>query len=389
MKSSSSSPSFPRNFCEKSKPFLAVILLQFGYAGMSIMTKSALNQGMSTHVLAVYRHVVATIVITPFALFFDRKVRPKMTMSTFLKIAALGLLEPTIDQNLYYTGMKYTTATFASALCNVLPAFAFLMAWILRLEKVNVKKVHSQAKILGTLVTVGGAMVMTLVKGGAIDLPWTNNALHPQVSSSALSTTDDKTIKGAIFIIIGCSCWSAFFILQAITLKTYPAELSLTALICLMGAIEGSVVALIMERGNPSAWAIHFDSKLLACVYSGIICSGVAYYVQGLIMKIKGPVFVTSFSPLSMIIVTILGSFVLSEILYTGRAIGALVIVIGLYMVLWGKNKDQSSSSLNNDEKAAEETTIEMDTINERIEISNQEFVAIDLHKVRPTNESI
>ena len=42
------------------------------------------------------------------------------------------LCRPVIDQNLYYTGMKYTTATVATALCNVLPAFVFLLAWVCR-----------------------------------------------------------------------------------------------------------------------------------------------------------------------------------------------------------------------------------------------------------------
>jgi hypothetical protein len=50
----------------------------------------------------------------------------------------------------------------------------------------------------------------------------------------------------------------------------------------------------------------------------GIICSGVAYYVQGIVIKERGPVFVTAFSPLCMIIVTVLGS-ILSEVVTLGR----------------------------------------------------------------------
>ncbi|KAF2318681.1 hypothetical protein GH714_010031 [Hevea brasiliensis] len=269
-------------FYEKAMPFLAVIFLQFG------------------------------------------KVRPKMTISIFAKILLLGLLEPTIDQNLYYTGMKYTTATFASTMCNILPAFAFLMAWVLRLEKVNLRKLHSQAKILGTLVTVGGAMLMTLINGPKLNFPWTKGYdLHG--STSALTTHED-TIKGAIMIGVGCLCWSGFIILQ------------------------------------------------------GVICSGVAYYIQGVVMKSKGPVFVTAFSPLSMVIVTILGSLLLSEIVYLGRVIGALAIVIGLYLVLWGKRKDQSPLTSSNDKVA--DITSEMDT-------PNQEYVAIEVTKVRPTQESV
>ncbi|KAL0740170.1 hypothetical protein Bca4012_081683 [Brassica carinata] len=325
------------------KPFLTVISLQFGYAGLSIIAKFALDRGMSPHVLAAYRHIVATIFIAPFAFFLDRKVRPKMTLPIFLKIALLGLLEPTIDQNLYYTGMKYTSATFTAAMTNVLPAFAFLMAWIFRLEKVNIKKIHSQAKILGTVVTVGGAMLMTVVKGPLIPLPWANPNNSHQDSSNP-GVTPDLT-KGALLIAIGCICWAGFVNLQAITLKSYPVELSLTAYICLMGSIESTIVALFIERGNPSAWAIQLDSKLLAAVYGGVICSGVGYYVQGVIMKTRGPVFVTAFNPLSMVIVAILGSIILAEVMYLGRILGAVVIVLGLYSVLWGKSKDEPSNS--------------------------------------------
>ncbi|XP_022139004.1 WAT1-related protein At2g39510-like [Momordica charantia] len=326
-----------------AKPYVGVVFVQFGYAGMAILAKSALDQGMSQHVFVVYRHAVATLLIAPFAIVFDRKVRTKMTFSLFMKIVMLGLLEPVIDQNLYYTGMKLTTATFTAAMCNILPAFAFLMAWACRLEKVNILKMGSQAKILGTIVTVGGAMVMTFIRGPMLNLPWTSHNQLSASSSSASAAIHQDPLKGSLIIASGCICWSAFIILQAITLKAYPAEMSLTALICLVGTIGGSVVALVMDRGNPAAWSLHFDSQLLAIVYSGIICSGVTYYIQGVVMQTKGPVFVTAFSPLSMILVAIMSSFILSEIMFLGRVIGAVAIIAGLYLVLWGQSKDQLS----------------------------------------------
>lgn len=54
---------------------------------------------------------------------------------------------------------------------------------------------------------------------------------------------------------------------QSKTLKEYPAELSLSALVCFVGTIQTAVVALIMER-NMSAWNIGFDSRFLAAAYS-------------------------------------------------------------------------------------------------------------------------
>jgi len=51
-----------------------MISLQFGYAGMTIITKISLNQGMSHYVLVVYRHAFATLAIAPFAFIFERFV---------------------------------------------------------------------------------------------------------------------------------------------------------------------------------------------------------------------------------------------------------------------------------------------------------------------------
>ncbi|KAL1367862.1 hypothetical protein HN51_021971 [Arachis hypogaea] len=332
------------NWYERSKPFIAVTFLQFGFAGMDVLSKAAMNKGMSNYVLVVYRHLVAFFAIAPFALFLDKKVRPKLTFSIFIKIVALSILEPVIDQNLYFLGMKYTTATFAAAMTNMLPAITFFMACILRLEKIKIKSIRSIAKVVGTLATVSGAMVMTLLKGPIIELFGRHGGSNHNLHHDADENTQ-HAIKGFIMITIGCFSWACFVILQTITLEAYPAELSLTAWICILGAAEGAAVAMIMERANPSVWYLKWDMKLLAVVYSGIVCSGLAYYMQGLVLKTRGPVFVTAFNPLCMVIVAIMGSLILAEKLFLGRLIGAIVIVLGLYLVVWGKSKDYKPPS--------------------------------------------
>jgi drug/metabolite transporter (DMT)-like permease len=284
-------------------------------------------------------------------------------------------LEPVIDQNLYFLGMKYTTATFAAAMTNVLPAITFLMACLLRLEKLNLRSIRSQAKVVGTIATVAGAMVITLVKGPVVELIWTKGKIsHEQQSAVNLH----HSITGALMITVGCFSWACFVVLQAITLKTYPAELSLTAWICLLGSIEGTAVALVMERGNAAVWAINWDVKLLAALYSGIICSGLTYYIQGVVMQVRGPVFVTAFNPLCMVIVAIMGSFILAEQLYLGRILGAIIIVAGLYLVVWGKSKDYKSPTPSNDEQTApaKQITHAGSTGNEKF---NHEVVTIDM----------
>ncbi|GLT60138.1 hypothetical protein SLA2020_329190 [Shorea laevis] len=102
------------------------------------------------------------------------------------------------------------------------------------------------------------------------------------------------------------------------------------------------------HKHNTSVWKRTSKTDIIAAAYAGIVTSGISYYVQGLVVKQKGPVFATAFSPLTMIIVAVMGSFILPEKIYLGGVTGAVLKVIGLYAVLWGKHRESK-------EKEAEE----------------------------------
>ncbi|XP_020227276.1 WAT1-related protein At4g08290-like isoform X2 [Cajanus cajan] len=287
----------------KAKPYLLTVGLQFGFAGAYIFTMASLKIGMSRYVFVVYRNAFAALALAPFAFIFERKIRPKITLPVFLQIIALGFLE---------------------------------------LERVNFKEVRSLAKVIGTLVTFGGALLMTLYKGPLINLFYSPNTTHHQDVSH---TPQDLKhwVSGTLFLLLGCFSWASFIILQSITLKRYPAELSLSSLVCLSGALQASVVALVATRHSGlGAWALGWDFKLYGPLYTGVVTSGITYYVQGLVLQSKGPVFFTAFNPLCMIITCVLGSFLFAEQLHLGSIIGAIVIAMGLYSVVWGKGKDCS-----------------------------------------------
>ncbi|KAL8546984.1 hypothetical protein ACS0TY_006633 [Phlomoides rotata] len=359
------------------KPYIAMISLQFGYAGMNIITKISLNGGMSHYVLVVYRHAIATAVIAPFAFFFERKAQPKITFPVFMQIFILGLLGPVIDQNFYYAGLKLTSPTFSCAMSNMLPALTFIMAVIFRMEKVNIKKVIYQVKVIGTVITVAGAMLMTLYKGPLVEMVWTKHRQSQTRGGAASEETSDRDwFIGCILLIIATLAWASLFILQKAALKTYSNhQLSLTSMVCFMGTIQAIAVTFVMEH-KASVWCIGWDMNLLAAAYAvilgmerrfwlgtailgfevvlgferrfwalnGIVTSSLSYYVQGLVMKTKDPVFATAFSPLMMIIVGIMGSFILAEKIYLGGVIGSAIIVVGLYSVLWGKYKEEKEN---------------------------------------------
>ncbi|KAF3791470.1 WAT1-related protein [Nymphaea thermarum] len=136
--------------------------------------------------------------------------------------------------------------------------------------------------------------------GPVVEMVWNKHA-HAKTAevanaAEAAAAAAKDWFKGSVFLIIACLAWEAFFILQAIAMKTYTAQLSLTTLICFMGTLQSMAVTFVAEH-SPSVRKIGFDMNLLAAAYAGIIASGVAYYVQGLVMEKKGPAFATAVSP--------------------------------------------------------------------------------------------
>lgn len=55
-------------------PPVAMVFLQLGFAGMNVVSKLALDAGMSPYVLIAYRNLIAAAVISPVAYFFERYV---------------------------------------------------------------------------------------------------------------------------------------------------------------------------------------------------------------------------------------------------------------------------------------------------------------------------
>lgn len=79
----------------KVKPYLAILSLQFGYSGMYIITMVSFKHGMSHWILSVYRHVVAAIIIVPFALVLERYISLSHFLFQCLHHMCVSLCPPT------------------------------------------------------------------------------------------------------------------------------------------------------------------------------------------------------------------------------------------------------------------------------------------------------
>ncbi|KAJ8529851.1 hypothetical protein K7X08_036686 [Anisodus acutangulus] len=218
---------------------------------------------------------------------------------------------------------------------NLIPAMTFIVAIILRLERLGWNSPAGKAKVFGTIVCISGAMLLSLYKGPEINMGKTNiNLLH-----SAKHKGESKPLLGAFLALAGCICYALLLIVQAKAAKRYPCPYSFTALLNVMAAVQCFVVSVVVER-DWNEWKLGWNMRLLASAYTGIFGSGVLYTIMAWVVRMKGPVYVSVFSPLMLIMVAITAYLFLEEKLFLGSVLGSIVIVCGLYFVLWGKDKE-------------------------------------------------
>ncbi|GLJ21803.1 hypothetical protein SUGI_0407130 [Cryptomeria japonica] len=327
------------------KPHLAMIAIQFDYAGMYIITSAALSNGMNQFVFVVYRHLIATLVISPFAYFLEREKRPPMTLPVFCRIFLLALCGITINQNVYFAGLHYTSPTFTSAMNNLVPVVTFLMAITFRLESLNITSMGGQAKITGTLISFCGATIMTLYKGPPVSSLFSSTHLGWNSLFQIPYLVSENMKVGPLLLLGSCVLWSSWIIMQAETARLYPAQMSLTALMCFLATIQSTIATLIFEH-DPAVWKVEWNLELLSVTYTGIVCSGITFYLSAWVIHKKGPVFMSMFNPLVTVIVALLGAIILHESLHVGSAGGAVLIVGGLYCLLWGKGQDREEKKV-------------------------------------------
>ncbi|PKA56774.1 WAT1-related protein [Apostasia shenzhenica] len=295
----------------------------------------------------------------------------------------------TLNQLLYFIGLKHTTPTIACALTNILPAITFIMAVPFRIETAEVRTPAGKAKIAGTALCVGGSMLMTFYKGSLIRIPpssihWRYAEVAGSAEGAPTSTGAGGEAVGAMLVVGSCAAWAAWFVMQAKMSKSFSMPYTSSALMCAMSGGECMVVGVAVER-DPARWALGLDIRLASVLYIGVVGSAFAVCAMSWAIEKRGPLYVSMFSPLLLVVVAVLGWAFLDEQLYVGSAIGSLIIVVGLYMVLWGNGREFNMNSANNvnekdvDQKGGAKTDREVDDDNGD---QNHELIKVKFEEV-------
>ncbi|XP_020248489.1 WAT1-related protein At5g07050-like isoform X2 [Asparagus officinalis] len=301
-------------------PYLAMIVSTLAYGGTNILGKLAIERGLNCFVLNVYRHLIAMMIFGPLSYVLERNQRPPLSLSILMKIFVLTLFGATIHLNLFYIGLDYTPPTVASALSSVIPVLTFTLAVLFRMEKVKIKSAKGIAKLIGALVCITGALLFTFWQGpllpGFVKRPLI--IVQGKNSGHGSKHYKDDWIKGSLLIFIANATFSVWFILQAKVCEVYSARLMMNTLIGFFASLQSAVAALIFDR-NASSWKLEWNLQLITVLYSGIVISGLSYYLQTFCISKKGPVFAAMFSPLNLVLVALFSAFFFAERLHLSR----------------------------------------------------------------------
>ncbi|KAL5698219.1 hypothetical protein ACHQM5_029286 [Ranunculus cassubicifolius] len=327
-------------------PCLSMIVVQLGYVGMNILSKLALDSGMNPFVMVSYRQIFATIVIIPFAYFLEWKTMPRITKHILFQIFLSSILGATLNQCLYFLGLKYSTPTIACALNNLLPAITFVMALPFGMETVGIKRRSGQAKVVGTILCVGGAMLMSFYKGSPINIGDSSiDWKYAENMRQRNSSNEESTFLGPLLVVGSCIAWAGWFIIQTKMSKAFAAPYTSSALMCLMASFECAIIGMF-EEPNIKEWSLASNIRLIASIYSGAVGSALAFCLMSWCIQKRGPLYVSMFSPLMLVMVAVASWALLDEKIYEGTAIGSGLIVVGLYAVLWGKDKEMEMGQM-------------------------------------------
>ncbi|CAK7356326.1 unnamed protein product [Dovyalis caffra] len=263
------------------KPVFGMVVVNFAFAIVNLLLKKMLDQGTNNMVIATYRLSISAIFLAPIAYYWES------------------------------------------------------------LEKANMTSKAGKAKVLGTFICMGGAVLLILYKG----MPLTNS--HSEATTTDILNHADTTISG-------CFTWSSWFLMQTKISKNYPCQYSSTAIMSISGAIQSAVLGLIMER-NFAMWILKPKLEIIGVLYAGIIGSGLCYVGMSWCVKQRGPVFTSAFTPFTQIFAAVFDFFILHEQIYLGSVLGSILVMLGLYILLWGKSNEAVNCSEKQAQLAEEE----------------------------------
>ncbi|KAE8716530.1 WAT1-related protein [Hibiscus syriacus] len=292
-------------------PFTVMVIMEACTIALTILAKTALTGGVSPFVFVVYTNAIGSFLLLPFSFLYHRRESTQQSLFTFpllLRIFFLGLTGIAISQNLAFLGLSYSSPIVVCATGLLLPSISFLLSIILRTIKLDWRSSSSQAKIMGTLISITGFIFVELYRGPFIRTSPVSLSRPLQAIPKLLLfySTPDRWVLGGI----------------------------------LLTAANMSVSIWNTIQRDLDAWKLKHKRDLLLITVTGIFGSIIRSNVHLACTRMKGPFYVPMFKPFGILFATIFGTSFFTNSLQYGSVIGTIIVGTGYYALMWGQIRE-------------------------------------------------
>ncbi|KAL6071454.1 hypothetical protein QOT17_006175 [Balamuthia mandrillaris] len=340
---SSPSPSLPwQQLCLRARPLLvnlSIVLVQLGFAVMNVSGKLSLSSFHPMVFMLLRMWLPLPLMLLAFfflegsgarsmAVFLERR-----NVVTMLVVSFFGMF---LNQSTYVWGLQNTTATNAATIYLSIPIWTTVICCLFRGEP------KTLLKFLGVGTAIIGALIMLRVEQ---------------------YTLSGSTLIGDAIILLQTFIFSIYLIWVKPMTKDLPScgvtfwMFFLTGLFVLPSVPflqqEWSDLFSTLFEGDNREERVQLWVMLVVAILLG---TAMPYLLMIWVLQYASPVTLAVYIPLELLMTAVMAGFWLGESFGLRQGFGAVIILVGLFVVTWAKMREAAAS------KATTMTTADITT---------------------------
>lgn len=275
------------------------------FFGLSyVFTKQATDNASVLSLLG-WRFLVAFIVMSTFTLsgfirinLKGKKIKPMLLVALFSPV--IYFIGETI-------GISHTTASESGVFLACIPVASLVASTLILHKKPRVRQV------IGILITLLGVLVTVF----------------------AVGVTSSLSVVGYLFLLIAVGSYALYSVF--VEKASDYTGVEITYVMIAAGAIVFSILAIAEGcfTGNINillSLPVRDSNFLIAILYQGIGCSVIALFLSNMAIAKIGVNRTSSFIGVSTVVSIIAGALLLQEQFSSYQIIGAIIIIVGVYI---------------------------------------------------------
>jgi drug/metabolite transporter (DMT)-like permease len=285
------------------KAYLMLILCAFFWSGNFIVGKFAALYEVPPLTLNFFRWLIVWIILIPFT-YGDILKNIKVIKKNFYPILLMSITSISVFNSVVYYSLNFTQVLNGALMISIIPVLIVFISFIFKTEKISL------SQILGLILSITG--VTTIIT---------------RLDFSKLINLNLN--KGDLWLLVAMLSWAIY----SIMLRTHKTELKYLSFISVIVSI-GLIFLLpqfLFEFYNHQV--IRFNIPVFFITSYVVLFAGLgAYIFWNKAVIIIGPNKAGIFLHLMPVFSSFMAIFLLNEKLMNFHIIGAIVIIIGIYL---------------------------------------------------------